>query len=128
MSLLLDTHAFLWWVADDARLSRRVRNIVGDPKQTVYFSPASAWEISTKHRMGRLAEARQLLADLPGLVTRSGFVELAISTKHAVLAGSLAGAHRDPFDRMIAAQAIAENLEVVTTDVALAGLGARSIW
>lgn len=128
MSLLLDTHAFLWWVADDARLSKRARSAIGDSKRVVYFSSASAWELSTKHRIGRLSEARELLADLPGIVERSGFTELPISTKHAVLAGSLPGAHRDPFDRMLAAQAILENLEVVTTDGALAALGARAIW
>ena len=128
MSLLLDTHAFLWWLSDDARLSKRARNAIGDPKRLVYFSPASAWEIATKHRIGRLSEARELLADLPGIVARTGFTELPISTKHAVLAGSLAGSHRDPFDRMIAAQAICESLEVVTADDALAILGARSVW
>lgn len=128
MNVLLDTHAFLWWVADDARLSKRARSAIGDPKRVIYFSPASAWEIATKHRIGRLTEARELLADLPGIVARSGFMELPVSTRHAVLAGSLEGTHRDPFDRMLAAQAISENLEVVTTDAALTELGARAVW
>jgi PIN domain nuclease of toxin-antitoxin system len=128
MRLLLDTHAFLWWLADDPRLSRRARAAIGDPSRTVYLSPASAWEIATKHRIGRLPEARELLADFPGILARAGFQELAISTKHAVLAGTLEGAHRDPFDRMLAAQALCENLQVVTADDALGALGARCLW
>lgn len=128
MRLLLDTHTFLWWLADDNRLSSRARSALADPKRTIYFSPASAWEIATKHRIGRLPEARELLADLPGILDRAGFEELAISTKHSVLAGTLAGTHRDPFDRMLAAQALCENLEIVTADEALGALGARRLW
>jgi PIN domain nuclease of toxin-antitoxin system len=128
MRLLLDTHAFLWWVADDDRLSRVARAAIADPQGSVYFSPASAWEIATKHRIGRLPEARELLADLPGIVDRAGFEELPIASKHAVLAGAMAGAHRDPFDRMLAAQAMCENLEIVTADEAIGTLGARCVW
>ncbi len=128
MRLLLDTHALLWWLADDARLSARARTVIADPEQTVYMSPASAWEIATKHRIGRLPEAHELLADLPGIVARAGFEELPIATKHAVLAGTLLGPHRDPFDRMLAAQALCENLEIVTADGALSALGARCLW
>jgi len=128
MKLLLDTHALLWWLADDARLSERARTAIADPACTVYTSPASAWEIATKHRIGRLPEARELLADLPAMLSRAGFDELPITTKHAVLAGTLAGAHRDPFDRMLAAQALCEGLEVVTLDEAIGALGARCLW
>jgi PIN domain nuclease of toxin-antitoxin system len=91
-------------------------------------SPASAWEIAAKHRIGRLAEGGELLADLPGILERAGFEELPITTKHAVLAGTMAGQHRDPFDRMLAAQALCESLEIVTTDDALGALGARCLW
>jgi PIN domain nuclease of toxin-antitoxin system len=128
MRLLLDTHAFLWWLSDDARLSKRARTAIADPNRIVHFSPASAWEIATKHRIGRLPDARELLADLPGILGRAGFEELPIATKHAVVAGTLAGAHRDPFDRMLAAQALCENLEIVTADEAIGGLGARCFW
>lgn len=128
MTLLLDTHAFLWWLADDARLSKRARAAVGDPAHTVYMSPASAWEIATKHRIGRLPEAGELMADFPGIVERAGFEELPIATKHALLAGGLSGQHRDPFDRMLVAQALCENIEIVTADDALRALGARCLW
>jgi PIN domain nuclease of toxin-antitoxin system len=128
MRLLLDTHAFLWWLADDRRLSKRARKAIADPERTVYLSPASAWEIATKHRIGRLPEARELLADFPGILARAGFEELPIATKHAVLAGTLPGTHRDPFDRMLVAQALCENVEVVTADDALGTLGARCLW
>ena len=128
MKLLLDTHALLWWLADDARLSRRARDVIADPARVIYSSPASAWEIATKHRIGRLPEARELLADFSGILLRAGLEELPISIKHAVLAGTLAGTHRDPFDRMLAAQALCENLEVVTSDNAIEELGARCLW
>ncbi|MEI9951399.1 MAG: type II toxin-antitoxin system VapC family toxin [Pseudomonadota bacterium] len=128
MKLLLDTHAFLWWLVDDVRLSKRARNAIADPERTVYLSPASAWEIATKHRIGRLHEARELLSDFSGILLRSGFEELPITTKHAVLAGTLAGVHRDPFDRMLAAQALCESLEIVTADNAIGALGARCLW
>jgi PIN domain nuclease of toxin-antitoxin system len=128
MRLLLDTHAFLWWLGDDRRLSKRARKAIADPVRMVYLSPASAWEIATKHRIGRLPEARELLADFPGILARSGFDELPIAAKHAVLAGTLPGTHRDPFDRMLVAQALCENMEVVTADDALGTLGARCLW
>lgn len=128
MKLLLDTHALLWWLTDDARLSPGARAAIADPERTVYSSPASAWEIATKHRIGRLPEARELVADFTGILLRAGLEELPITSKHAVLAGSLAGAHRDPFDRMVAAQALCESLEVVTTDKAIAAFGARCLW
>ena len=128
MKLLLDTQAFLWWLADDARLSKRARKAIADPERAVYLSSASAWEIATKHRIGRLADARELLADFSGILARAGFVELPITAKHAVLAGTLAGAHRDPFDRMLAAQALCESLEIVTADEAIGVLGARCLW
>jgi len=128
MRLLLDTHAFLWWLADDTRLSKRARKAIADPERTVYLSPASAWEIATKHRIGRLPEARELFADFPGILARAAFEELPIAAKHAVLAGTLPGAHRDPFDRMLVAQALCENMEVVTADDALRALGARCLW
>lgn len=128
VKLLLDTHALLWWLADDARLSQRARSAIADPDRTVYSSSASAWEIATKHRIGRLPEAGELLADFSGILLRAGIEELPITSKHAVLAGTLAGAHRDPFDRMLAAQALCESLEVVTTDEAIGVLGARCLW
>ena len=128
MKLLLDTHALLWWLADDARLSKAARHAIADPERTVYSSPASAWEIATKHRIGRLPGARELLADFSGILVRAKLEELPITTKHAVLAGTLTGAHRDPFDRMLAAQALCEGLEVVTMDDAIGTLGARCLW
>jgi PIN domain nuclease of toxin-antitoxin system len=75
-----------------------------------------------------LPEARELLADFPGILDRAGFEELPIATKHAVVAGTLNGTHRDPFDRMLTAQALCENLTVVTADAALGALGARCLW
>ncbi len=128
MSLLLDTHTFLWWLSDDRRLSQPAFAAISDPAQGVFVSAATSWEIATKHRIGKLPEATELLADLPGVIRRAGFVEMPITTLHAVVAGQLAGAHRDPFDRMLVAQALCENVQVVTIDDALKALGARCLW
>ena len=95
-----------------------------DEGNAVYFSAASAWEIATKHRLGKLPSAAALALDIAGTVETQGFVALPISLAHAGRAGALPGPHRDPFDRMLIAQAQAENLVLLTADEALAGYGA----
>jgi PIN domain nuclease of toxin-antitoxin system len=116
---LLDTHALLWWLFDDARLSSTARGIVSD---------ASAWEISTKHRLGRLDSAAPLLADLPGWLVRAGFRELPISVAHARKAGGWRNDHRDPFDRMLAAQSALEDVPLLSRDPELEAFGVRLVW
>jgi PIN domain nuclease of toxin-antitoxin system len=103
MRLLLDTHALLWWLDGDRRLPVRVRRHIGNPRNTVYVSAASAWEITTKFRIGRLPGAEAVAADVGGAVTAQGFTPLDITIRHAEHAGRLAGEHRDPFDRMLIA-------------------------
>ena len=128
MKLLLDTHALLWWAFDAPELSRRARGLLADRTNDVFVSAASAWEISTKHRLGRLPEVNVLVQDMPGWFTRAGLLELPISVAHAQRAGALAAPHRDPFDRMLAAQSLVEDLPIVGRDEALADFGVQLVW
>jgi PIN domain nuclease of toxin-antitoxin system len=114
--LPLDTHALLWWLFDDPKLSGSARAAISDRDRAALVSSASAWEIATKYRLGRLPEARDVAARLPHYLRRAGFTVLPISLDHALAAGALPGPHKDPFDRMLIAQAHLEDVPVVTTD------------
>jgi PIN domain nuclease of toxin-antitoxin system len=126
--VLLDTHALLWWLDGDRRLSRRARQTVGDEGNAVLVSAASAWEITTKVRIGKLPGAVEVAADVAGCLARQGFESLDISVLHAQRAGRLPGAHRDPFDRMLIAQAQIEDLPIVTNDEVFDGYGVTRLW
>lgn len=130
MKLLLDTHALLWTIndPDTGRMSRRARDAVEDPTNNLCVSAATAWELATKHRLGRLPEAATAVRRWPAIITSLGAIELAITTGHAMLAGGLPGAHGDPFDRVLAAQAIIEGAHLVTADRAMDGFGAQLLW
>jgi PIN domain nuclease of toxin-antitoxin system len=118
MSYLIDTHILLWWVFNDPKLNTECRNIILNPENNIILSSASAWEIATKYRIGKLPSAQQLVQEYSQILPQAKFVELPITTAHALRAGSLAIAHQDPFDRMIMAQAEIENLPVITYDKA----------
>jgi PIN domain nuclease of toxin-antitoxin system len=109
--LLLDTHALLWWLADEG-LSTQARDAIADPATVVVVSAVSAWEISIKKALGKLAAPD----DLEYQVQAGGFLPLPISIAHGIAAGELARHHEDPFDRMLIAQARAEGLTIVTRD------------
>lgn len=128
MSYLLDTHALLWWLFDDPKLSETVRGLLADPAHIVFVSSASAWEISTKYRLGKLDAAASLVQDISGFVAQAGFTELPVGIDHAQRAGMWPQAHRDPFDRMLAAQATLEGLTLITCDQALRQFGVDAIW
>ena len=128
MRALLDTHALLWWLSDDPALSKPARKFIAETKNTVIVSAASAWEIATKVRLGKLATAAELAADFVGIVGREGFELLPISPDHAIRAGLLPGPHRDPFDRMLIAQAQAEGVPLVTNELVFDAYGIRRIW
>jgi len=125
---LLDTQALLWWLADDPALSKPARKFIAETKNTVIVSAASAWEIATKVRLGKLSTAAELAADFVGLVGREGFELLPISPDHAIRAGLLPGPHKDPFDHMLIAQAQAEGVPVVTNEIVFDAYGVRRIW
>lgn len=128
MRVLLDTHAFLWWLDGDRRLSRKARQLIGDEANAVLVSAASAWEITTKHRLGRLPGAAEVAADVGACVASQDFTPLDITLAHAQRAGLLPGPHRDPFDRMLIAQAQAENIPLVSNEAVFDQYGLRRIW
>ncbi len=128
MRALLDTHTLLWWLDGDRRLSLQARRYIQKEDNAVLVSAASAWEIATKVRLGKLPGAVEVAANLPAILTEQGFESLAISVAHALRAGSLPGPHRDPFDRMLIAQAQAEDLPLVSNEQVFDSYGLRRIW
>ncbi|MBK1699815.1 type II toxin-antitoxin system VapC family toxin [Thiococcus pfennigii] len=126
--VLLDTHAFLWWVTDDPRLSADARALIGDEANGVLVSAASAWEIATKHRLGKLGSATEVVKRFGELVTADGFEHLAVSYLHASTAGSYPAAHRDPFDRILAAQSELEAIPLITRDPAFEEFRTQTLW
>ena len=113
MKLLLDTHALLWWLADDEQLGPRARDLIGDPGNDVLASVASLWEIAVKVRAGKLDAG---VAEIADAVQRDGFVLLGISTAHLLTLETLPMHHRDPFDHLLIAQAITEDAAFVSAD------------
>jgi PIN domain nuclease of toxin-antitoxin system len=127
--LLLDTHALLWALLDPDRIPAATLGVVCDPHNELLVSAASAWEIGTTSRLGKLDGARAVVLGYRDHLVRIRATELPISGHHALTAGTLAWEHRDPFDRMIAAQAMIESVPVVTADPALAGFpGIHVVW
>jgi len=128
MKLLLDTHALAWWWIEDKRLPAAPRAAIADPDNTVLVSAATAWELATKHRLGKWPDVAAIVDDLDALLRRSRFGVLAIGLPHAHLAGTLEGPHRDPFDRMLVAQCRHEALPIVSGDPVFAQYGVQVIW
>lgn len=125
--LLLDTHALLWWVSNHPSLSVKADRALNDPANEVFVSAASAWEVTTKARLGKLT-AGPLAQDFVGEVRRQGFTPLPISMDHGQRAGNLPGPHRDPFDRMLIAQAQAESLVLVSNEALFDTYGIQRLW
>ena len=127
-SLLLDTHSLLWWLDGDERLPPAAPAAIGESGGLVLVSPASAWEITTKHRLGKLPGAAEVARDVSGCVAAQGFAELPITLHDAERAGRLPGPHRDPFDRMLIAQALRADLELVSNETLFDAYGVRRLW
>ncbi|HET8555350.1 MAG TPA: type II toxin-antitoxin system VapC family toxin [Rhodanobacteraceae bacterium] len=128
MSLLLDTHAFLWAVMQPDKLSSKVRKRLENPSTEIIVSAASAWEIATKHRLGKLPSAKAVLADFDDVIRQLDARMLAVSHVHTLKAGSFRQSHRDPYDRMLAAQAQVEGLILVSKDAALRQFDIKLLW
>ena len=125
---LLDSHALLWWWFDPDRLSGAVRELLSYPATPVLVSAASVWELSLKHHQGKLPELNGVIADLPGLLQADVFEALPISLAHGLRAGSYSQPHRDPFDRMLAAQAELDRLVLLSADPQLSTFPCKTLW
>jgi PIN domain nuclease of toxin-antitoxin system len=128
MKTLLDTHTLLWWLFDDPKLSTTARDIIAGADNEILVSAASAWEISTKHRIGKLPEARDIVDQLPMYIRKARFTELSISVEHGLLAGTLPGPHKDPFDRMLIAQARLHSVPILSVDPVFSDYGVTVVW
>jgi PIN domain nuclease of toxin-antitoxin system len=125
---LLDTHVFLWWIFDDPKLSKHAREVIAEPDSRIFVSSMSAWEISIKYHLGKLPHVGNLVKDLPLHVRRERFEILPISLEHAIAAGALDGKHKDPFDRMLIAQARIEDLTIISNDKILKKYKTPFLW
>ena len=128
MRLLLDTHAFLWWLTVSERLSQTARLAIADEGNEVLISAASAWEVATKHRLGRLPEADLFALDIAGAIADQDFEGLPITVDDAARAGALPGPLSDPFDRLLIAQALSRNLVLVSIETLFDRYGVRRLW
>ncbi|MDR3427762.1 type II toxin-antitoxin system VapC family toxin [Silvimonas sp.] len=128
MRLLLDTHALIWWLAGDEALSRRAREAIADEANTIAVSAASAMEVATKFRIGKLPGAALLAQDFEAIIAAQGFAELSISVHHARLAGEMNIIHKDPFDRFLIAQALAEGMLLVSNEALFDSFAVQRLW
>jgi PIN domain nuclease of toxin-antitoxin system len=128
LPLLLDTHAFLWWLDGDLSLTTRAKTAIAADPTKVYVSGASAWEISAKARIGKLPDALDVAADIAGCIAREGFQPLSVSVEHGERAGALPGPIKDPFDRMLVAQAMLDNLQFVSIEQVFDAYGVLRLW
>jgi PIN domain nuclease of toxin-antitoxin system len=128
VKVLLDTCTLIWATLAPSSLSEQARETIADESNVVLVSAASAWEISTKARAGKLPGAEKLERDYLDVMDEAGYTQLAIDTAAALRAGRLVADHRDPFDRMIAAQALALDVAVISPDSQLDQFGVRRMW
>jgi PIN domain nuclease of toxin-antitoxin system len=126
--LLLDTHALIWWLAGDHALSRRAQEAIADEANSIAVSAASAMEVATKHRIGKLPNAGLLARDFEAIVADQGFVELPITVHHARVAGEMKIDHKDPFDRLLIAQAQAEDMLLVSNEAFFDDFAVNRLW
>ena len=128
MRALLDTHAFLWWITDDPRLSTRVREVIADGRNILYFSAASGWEIAIKAGLGRLRIPENLERFLTEELAQNAIQVLPVYLSHALRVYTLPLHHRDPFDRLLISQALLRKLPVLTADPQIAIYPVDVIW
>lgn len=126
--LLLDTHALLWWLLDNPELSPGARSAIADRNRRVLVSTASSWELAIKMKLGKLPHASDIVENLPRYLRKERFDILPIGLDHSLAAGAPPGPHRDPFDRMLVAQAHIENLQLVSRDAVFVDYAADVLW
>ena len=128
MRLLLDTHALIWWLAGDQRLPATAVAAIDQNRGQAFVSAASAWEIATKVRLGKLPGAAAIASDIPGVLGREGFQPLPVTVEQGQRAGALPGPLQDPFDRMLIAQALLEALHLVSIERGFDAYGVARLW
>lgn len=129
VKLLLDTHVLIWWWSrGGGKLPERIREMIVDPSNQIIVSAVCAWEIATKVRLGKLAEAADAVENFFGWLVRDGFDALSVTVEHGLRAGSFAAQHGDPFDRMLAAQSIIADAPIISRDTQLDSFGCERIW
>jgi PIN domain nuclease of toxin-antitoxin system len=126
--ILLDTHALLWWLVDHPKLSVNAQAAISTDAESIYVSAASVWEIATKTRLGKLEQANVPAADITAQIVREGFLPLPVTIAHGQAAGALPGPHRDPFDRMLIAQATIEDMVLLSNERAFDFYGVKRLW
>ncbi|MGC2656737.1 MAG: type II toxin-antitoxin system VapC family toxin [Bryobacteraceae bacterium] len=128
MRVLLDTHALLWAKISPEKLGRQAAEILAQPLNVVFVSAASAWELATKVRLGKLPGLERLERDFLEIMEQSGYTLLPIDVANALRAARFTAPHRDPFDRMLAAQALASDMPILSKDTKLDAFGVRRLW
>jgi PIN domain nuclease of toxin-antitoxin system len=128
VKFLLDTHALLWWLEGDSSLPKTAQSIIADERNSIIVSAASAWEIATKVRIGKLPGAVEVAEHFIEVVRDQGFNLLSISVEHARYAGLFPSQHRDPFDRMLIAQAQIESITLISNETLFDQFGIRRVW
>jgi PIN domain nuclease of toxin-antitoxin system len=128
MRVLLDTHAFLWWINDDPQLSERARAVMSNAANTLYLSAASGWEMAIKSRIGKLDLPKEPASFIVEALHPNRIEPLSISLRHALHTYRLPMLHRDPFDRLLIAQSQLENLPILTVDQAITQYTVDTIW
>lgn len=128
LRLLLDTHALIWWLAGDEALSLRAREAIEDQANSIAVSAASAMEVATKFRIGKLPDAALLAQDFEAIIADQGFAELPITVHHARRAGEMDIAHKDPFDRFLIAQAQSEDMVLISNEALFDSFAVKRLW
>jgi PIN domain nuclease of toxin-antitoxin system len=128
MDLILDTHVILWMLLDDPRLKQRHIEILEDQANRLFVSAVSGYEIASKVRIGKLPEARDISRDFRQICANFAYEELPVSLVHAQRGGEIDGQHRDPFDRLLAAQSLVEGFPLATNDPVFAAFGVETVW
>ena len=128
MRFLLDTHTFLWWVADDPQLSLSAKTIISNPDNEIYFSVVSAWEIIIKVGTGKFSLSQPPEIYIPSRITSNQFETLTVQMPHILRINGLPNFHKDPFDRLLIAQSLVEDLSLITVDQEIAQYPVKTIW
>ena len=128
MNVLLDTHAFLWWVIDDSQLSNTAKATIADPSNIIYLSAVSAWEIIIKERTGKLSLPEPPETYIPSRLASNQFASLTVQMQHVLQIASLPDHHRDPFDRLLIAQSQIEQIPILTVDNMIGQYPVKVIW